>query len=704
MNAVYALPKLKATYNYRYFLPYAPEWGTPELCNQRLRELVDFCGTAQIDAVQLYVNILPGTYYMPAHSAAEQLHYAQWMRAVVAPALRAIGVSYQLNFQMLLGGTTHGLDMRGEYDWDFMVNQLGEETLGCACPLGLRFRQSMGEMLQLWAATKPDLIWIDDDFRMHNHGGTSTGEVDFHCYCPLHLAGFAKRMGRSYSREEILAGVVQAGTPSHLRGQWLDYLGETMVDTAGWVRACVDCESPHTRLALMTSVPDVHTAEGRDWKNTLAAFSGHHTPMTRPCSGLYNGAAAPLKQNACTYRLMSQSMATLRRICGADHIDFGPELENTRFTTWCKSVANSRFVLFTSALLGAPQITLSLNDLDGSPIAHEPTTIPLLQQAKPALDALAAVDLANWNNAGVVFLDDEQSAKKIHLGDKARLMDLGLVREWEDVLLQCGIPAYHASCAEAAAGPDVVVLEGYTAWLPTDAELQQLLSKSVLLDAEAAYVLHKRGFGAWLGVSVGEKSGFGGQSERYRAGAIIPVEQRIPFRGNRWRHMEATGAEIVSDFIDSCNTYHVGSTIFTNHNGGRVAIYNSVGEPASGSFGDHARIKWLHGILTWLSNSSFCVLPVLPHHGLCVVRTRGDEHLIALANLGSDVLTTLTFDLSIVPDHAGVMQLADNGTWIPLACTVAKQSTSKRSTLTVRPALNPFAWLIMKFQRAHEVR
>ena len=177
--SAYILPKKRATYNYRYFLPYAPEWGSADLCNTRLQELLAFCREARVDAVQFFVNILPGTYYMPAHSAQEQAHYAAWMKHTVAPALQAAGVSYQLNFQMLLGGQTHGQDMRSEYDWEFLVDQHGVETYGCACPLGVKFRSQMGEMLNLWAGTEPDIIWIDDDLRMHNHGTPPAGETDF---------------------------------------------------------------------------------------------------------------------------------------------------------------------------------------------------------------------------------------------------------------------------------------------------------------------------------------------------------------------------------------------------------------------------------------------------------------------------------------------------------------------------------------------
>lgn len=50
--SVYELQKDKAIYNYRYFLPYAPEWGTEEFANQRLEELVDFCEQSKIEEVQ----------------------------------------------------------------------------------------------------------------------------------------------------------------------------------------------------------------------------------------------------------------------------------------------------------------------------------------------------------------------------------------------------------------------------------------------------------------------------------------------------------------------------------------------------------------------------------------------------------------------------------------------------------------------------
>ncbi len=701
---VYRLTKDKVTYNYRYFLPYAPEWGSNEFCRQRLKELLVFCKEAKVDAIQFFVNILPGTYYMPAHNAQEQLHWAKWMKTTVKPALEMIGVSYQLNFQMLLGVQSYGLDMRDDYEWDFLVNQHGDETLGCACPLSKRFRKTMGEMLELWASTNPDIIWIDDDFRMHNHG-RPCGELDFYCYCDTHLDKFAEFTGKRYFREKLVAEILRPGIPAQLRLQWQKFLGDTMTETASWINKCIQNVSPKTRIALMTSIPDVHSAEGRNWKELLTSMSGEYKPMTRPMCGIYTGTSVPIKQNVCTYKYMSQSMTGMKRIFGNDGIEFGPELENTRFTTWCKSVANSRYVMIMAQLLGAPQITLSLNDLDGSPINQEPTTVPLLRDSKSELEALAVLNLREWQSQGVVFLDDEQSAAKVHLEEDAKMQDLGLIREWENILLQCGIPAYHASCVEAANGSDVVVLEAYTAWSPSDAELKEILSGPVLLDADAAYVVQERGFGEYLGINVGEREKFGCVSEKYKIGTINKTDLRIPYRGYKWRHVEIQGAEITSEYIDSQNNYHPASMIFTNKLGGRIAVYNNVGDLSpSGTFGNHARLNWLHCILQWLSQNKFSVLPQLSHHTLCIVRDNKNEHIIALANLGADMLSELKFQIYSKKSIVDVYLLNGDGQWLKADVEIKKNTLLDIYSMIIKDSLNVFEWSIIRLKQENTLK
>jgi len=683
----------QALYNYRYFLPYAPEWGTPELCNRRLQELLDFCRAAKVDAVQFFVNTLPGTYYMPAHSAAEQTHWAAWMKDKVAPALREIGVSYQLNLQMLLGAHSGWLDMRDEYGWGFLVNENGEETLGCACPIDPAFRRIMGEMLRLWSGTGPDIIWIDDDFRMHNHGKGTNG-CDFYCYCSQHLKLFSQQIGREITRKELVAEVLKPGLPTPMREQWLNFIGATMTESAAWVRQEVQGVSPQTRLAQMTSAPDVHSVEGRDWKEFLSALSGKYRPITRPCSGIYTGTAVPPRQQVVSYRFMAQSMAVVEQAFGPGVAEYGPELENTRFTTWCKSVRNSEYVMMLGQLLGCPEITLSLNDLDGSPINEEPTTVPLLRDNKPRLQALAELGLRRWQRQGIMFINDPLAARKVQLpeGVAPKMQDLGLLRYWEDLLLQMGIPALYASPQQAAEGKGMVALEGYTAWCPGDAEMERILAGSVLLDGAAAQVLQRRGFGRLIGVKVGEHHSYSSHSEVFHGDILNGLETiRVPNRNRDWFEIEPAGAIVVSHLIDPKNRYHPGGTIFENERGGRVAIHADVGD-TEGSLPSHARQRWLHGVLRWLSREQFCALPIIPHHGLTVVQTDGNRLLLAFANLGTDPLCELKVRLPHTV--AGLKVLDRSGMWraTPLL------RSADAAELTIPCNLEVFDWLVALFE------
>lgn len=666
---IYQLPRDRVIYNYRYFLPYAPEWGDETFCSHRLEQLLDYCQKAQVDAVQFFVNTLPGTYYMPAHNADEQRHWAKWMKDTVAPAVRSIGVSYQLNLQMILGSVSYGVDMRDEYNWEFLVSEYGDTNYGCACPLGPSFRTIMGEMLQLWAGTQPDIIWVDDDFRMHNHGSTA-GSPDYYCYCDLHLNAFAERAGRRYTREDILQEITKPGDPSPLRKEWLDFLGDTMVDTADWLRSNVHSVSPQTRLALMTSSPEVHSAEGRKWKPMLEALCKPYTPMTRPMCGIYTGTTVPVKSFACTYNYMHQSMAILEDEFGQGIVDYGPELENTRFTTWAKSRSATRYMLLVAQLCGCNQITLSINDLDGSPIMEEPSSISILKDNKPQLQTLTDMNLREWLPLGVCLLTDANGANRQQTDTSGHINLLDTGRTWPQILLEMGIPCRYINTDEYRDG--VLALDKYSAWLPSDDKLENILSGKVLMDADAALVIQQRGFGKYLGVEIGDLHKTGLTSEKYRDSILPGVSEiRVPHRGFLWRDMVLDGATLVSEFIDPKNNYHPGSAIFENSLGGKIAVYASIGEMAMGTFGSHARLRWLHGILQWLSQGDFPVLPVIPHHCLTIARQRDDEMLVAIANLGTDVLEKLQLN---IPDFKGnSLDILDrSGKWIPRQVCIDK--------------------------------
>jgi len=115
--------KRKTLISYRYFLPWAPEWGDQKMADTRLEELVAFGHEAGVTSFQFYVNTPKSSYYILPPNAESQAEWIKWMREVVAPRIRKEGFGLELNFQELLGANTGNTDLTVLYRWkQYMVD------------------------------------------------------------------------------------------------------------------------------------------------------------------------------------------------------------------------------------------------------------------------------------------------------------------------------------------------------------------------------------------------------------------------------------------------------------------------------------------------------------------------------------------------------------------------------------------------------
>lgn len=687
----------KTRISFRYFLPWAPAWGDQKFADQRLEELVRFGHEADIDSVQFFVNTFRHSYYVLPVDVESQQAWIDWMREVVAPRIRSEGFGFELNFQQLLGATTSNTDLRSLYKWkQFMVDHYGKTSQGSPCPEDPIYREEMAKMLRGWAATKPDILWIDDDFRLHNH---STDGM--FCYCPLHLKKFAQLAGKDFTREEILTAVLQPGPPSAFRNQWLDFLGDSMAEFAQWISDQVHSQSPETRVALMTSGTNIHSLEGRDWKKVLGNFAGKFKPLIRPTFGLYTGTTAPPKSASAGLTLILSQIQVVEQSLGENNCDFAPELENTRYTTWAKSVAHSTHSLILGQLMGLPMITAAVNDLDGSPLAEEPTTVPLFRNARPRMEAIAALNLKSWPIHGLVCLSDKDAARKTQLAAKADYYDMAPGSRMESVLAQMGIPLNYqtaANAANAANGGEVVLLEAGTVWLASDDELKKILSGAALLTSGAARIISERGLAELLGVKVNRHRTQGIQSEEYLDDKLPGVTKiRVPHRGADWDEVETLDSrvEVASYFCDMLGEKHIGTALFKNSLGGRIAIYAQNSDMQGGLFGSHARRRWLHGVLTWLSGGQFKALPVIPQHGLSLLKRNQGQWLYSFCNLGTDVLTAFHLRWQNAGGIRSILCLQKDGRWQRLKFSITNGNDGCSPQLVFETNLNCYDWLVL---------
>jgi hypothetical protein len=682
----------KSRISYRYFLPWAPKWGDEKFANQRLEELIAFGHTAGIDSFQFYVNTPWSSYYLLPVDVESQQEWISWMKNVVAPRIRKEGFGLELNFQEILGANTFNTDVRSIYKWkQFMIDHKGNVSPGSPCPEDPIYRQEMAKMLQAWATLKPDIFLIDDDFRLHNHSTSG-----MFCYCPLHLNKFAALTGKTYTRESLLEEVLKPGEPSATRNTWLNFLGSSMTELADWVSKTVRSVAPETRVALMTSGTDIHSLEGRDWSDLLHHLSPNHKPLIRPTFGLYTGTSSAPKAAASGLLDILSQVQVIEQSLGKDNCEFAPELENTRYTTWSKSVAHSTCSLIMGQLAGLPFITVAVNDLDGSPLSEEPTLVPLFRNARPRMEAIAALSLKDWPVQGLIALSDKDSARMTHLKPGTDYRAMAPASRFEDPIFHMGIPFLYATAKDAAASSHPVLLEEASVWKASDDELKTILSGAVLMTSGAARLIADRGFGNLTGVSVKEHHNNGIQSEIYGDNQLPGVTAiRVPHRGADWDKLTLhEGAKTASCFLDFMGEQHPGTVLYSNTLGGRIAVYAQNSDMQGGLFGSHARLRWLHGVLSWISKGTYQALPVIPQHGVSLLKKNNEQYLYSFCNLGADVLSK--FSLRWKGKPTSLRMLQQDGSWKTIPFTITDDAKGLPPKLVFDCRLNVYEWLIVQ--------
>jgi hypothetical protein len=140
--------------------------------------------------------------------------------------------------------------------------------------------------------------------------------------------------------------------------------------------------------------------------------------------------------------------------------------------------------------------------------------------------------------------------------------------------------------------------------------------------------------------------------------------------------------------------------LFTNSQGGRIAVYAQNSDMQGGLFGSHARRRWLHGLLLWLSNGQFPALPVIPQHGVSLLKQGRGQSLYGFCNLGTDALTTFTLRWPKAETIRSIQCLKKDGRWQDLEYIVAPDTAPCPPQIKFATALDCYDWLVLLIQQS----
>lgn len=168
------------------------------------------------------------------------------------------------------------------YGYDTMRTLDGPD-ISALCPLGEKFGETVSNWAKKIAALSPDIIILDDDFRMGDNFG---------CCCELHMQLIRKSLGEDISVCELKKRVLGKENNRYRRA-YLDAQGAGLKDLARKVRAAVNEVNPKVRIgACITS--DRWDADGAGPEEIADILAGDTRPYIRLFGAPYHRVIYPL--------------------------------------------------------------------------------------------------------------------------------------------------------------------------------------------------------------------------------------------------------------------------------------------------------------------------------------------------------------------------------------------------------------------------
>lgn len=439
-----------------------------------------------------------------------------WIAAIKkAQAMFAkYGVETSVNPWTTTYHCSRGRSLHPRQNFRLMVGETGADNGMTACPLCEEWQNYLCDYFaHLAKEINPVALWVEDDWRLHNHGG----EMGYGgCFCDHCLARFAKLVGEeSVTREQVVAAITAPGEPHPWRAKWLELARAALSEPAQKLTDALKAAKPEMRIGLMSSIPDVQSIEKRDWNGLMDIFTeDDENYLIRPHMPPYTE-EPPITTTPSYSR---QTIAELDR-----DADIYPELENSpRCGPYSGSHNYSIWEMTNGILFGSRGITINHFDNMGMNTYADRGFGKALGKQRAMFDALMGLKLDDRKARGVKILFNPDiaghkqtgagasgSGVKMYTGEDlskfdnggGSLNDLqGNSTEWSKVFYILGISHSFTRNINGEEG-DIFAVSDQTLRCYSDDEIKTLLSQNIILDLPSIEVLVERGFGDLIGVS-----------------------------------------------------------------------------------------------------------------------------------------------------------------------------------------------------------
>lgn len=365
--------------------------------------------------------------------------------------------------------------LEGEYKTQSLIGPGGEDGYVCFCWNSETFRSYLYQEIEAYCSkVKPDILWIDDDFRAFNHH-----PVQYGCFCPDCIAKFNKIYGSSFTREELVETILYKDLT--WRRRWIDFIRDGLASLMrGLCETIYKC-SPNTEYGIQNFCNGAYTGNSLDFLfKEMQAVNGKY-PHYRAGGGTYkdHNPNDIIKKNIfITYQHSMMEKKGLRT----------PEIENSPDIAFGKSPAGTAFETSYYLANGSNGMTYAMMMNLNEPMSWHDNEFKLFSKMRPYWEKL--VDISNTTSAtGMVYFMSKCACDKT-LGEGQGFDELS-----EENVLACqplyrdGFPIIFDDCDNG-----VYMLRPEIAEYISKEEFEMLKTKNVITCGESVAILARRGF------------------------------------------------------------------------------------------------------------------------------------------------------------------------------------------------------------------
>lgn len=344
---------------------------------ERIRDLVDYCKKYGFSDVTFFLS---AEEYNLGHITLEEAKPRVKSIIKAAKILRKNGILVSLNPWMEVGHLDRNKPLKdSQQDWTMMVDYNGKTSQSCVCMLDEKWRAYFKELYTyVLKELSPNIVWVEDDFRMHNHTPLTYGG----CFCEKHMKLYNDCLKSNYTREQFVDKLFKKEYDANVKKAWMETSRAVMNNFAQFLGETYRSCGKDIRVGLMSSKHTEHAVEMRDWYTIHKNLSGNHAPINRLHMPCYEEIASK-----DYYREFFLYPFMLRALLPEDCIIY-PELENSAFNSFGKEPKFLQFQLEGALPLQIEGMTYDIFGFVGNGPKENVQYCETIKQITPYLESV----------------------------------------------------------------------------------------------------------------------------------------------------------------------------------------------------------------------------------------------------------------------------------------------------------------------------